>query len=89
MISAYLVGGMSLHQLGGLVPVVVLVGGSIGVPAVTSVSTTVRVYIWCVGNSLPFGEDEDVAVPAERIGEDGCTRFQSANDLLGRSRTSK
>jgi hypothetical protein len=50
-LAAYLVGGMSLHQLGGLMPVVELVGASIGIPALS--------------------ENEDVAVPAERIGEDG------------------
>lgn len=44
-------GGVSLHQLSGLMPVVELVGASIGIPALS--------------------EDEDVAVPAERVGEDG------------------
>lgn len=51
VLAAYLVGGVSLHQLGSLMPVVVLVGASICIPALS--------------------EDEDVAVPAERIGEDG------------------
>lgn len=51
VITAYLVGGVGLHQLGGLMPVVVLVWASIGIPALS--------------------EDEDVAVPAERVGEDG------------------
>lgn len=51
VMSTYLVGGVSLHQLSGLMPVVELVGASIGVPALS--------------------EDKDVAVPAERIGEDG------------------
>lgn len=55
VVSTYLVGGVGLHQLGGLMPVVVLVGASIGIPA--------------------LGEDEDVAVPAERIGED-CGRAE-------------
>lgn len=69
--AAYLVGGVSLHQLGGLMPVVVLVWASIGIPALS--------------------EDEEVAVPAERIGEDGgraevdiavvaCKKTSLAND---------
>lgn len=80
----YLLGGVGLHQLGSLMPVVELVGGSIGIPAAFKSARQQRTKSGGSGCLLPFGEDENVAVPAERIGEDGCTRFQSAIGLLDR-----
>lgn len=85
VMSAYLLSGVGLHQLGSLMPVVELVGASIGVPAAFLSQHDCKVRnMGDAGCALPFGEDEDVAIPAERIWEDGCTRFQSAIGLLGR-----
>lgn len=81
---AYLLGGVSLHQLGSPVPVVELVRGSIGIPAAVESARLQSTKSGGAGWALPFGEDEDVAIPAERIGEDGCARFQSAIEMLGR-----
>lgn len=86
--SAYLLGGVSLHQLGSSVPVVELVRGSIGIPAAVESARLQSIKYGGAGCALPFGEDEDVAIPAERIGEDGCARFQSAIGSLGRARLS-
>lgn len=83
--SAYLLGGVSLHQLGSSVPVVELVRGSIGIPAAVESARLQSARSGGAGCGLPFGENEDVAIPAERIGEDGCTRLQSAIGLLGRA----
>lgn len=68
---------MGLHELVGLVPVVVLVGGPIRIPAALyGQQHGSKEPILGLGGLLPFGEDEDVAVPAERVGEDGYTMSQ-------------